>query len=333
MSQPLPHRSAVVLSWVDAEPYTPPVRNAVVLRFAPDIPTAIGFRWTSFGTPMAAWPRTVEAHGFVGTTMGGPGSSTAASGWAGGWLAAAFGVGEATYIDPWATTAAAINSTTFGAPGARQVSPALTLGHTTQFGVPNRPSKSEALPQGFMCARFGVPLAYVLPTEAVARKTRAVGFQAVRFGSPQTANYVGSVVPATRFGEASARIKVTVDGPGFLTGGAGQPSALTTVRPHGFGSSGLGSPSVNRAQPAAGFHNTHFGQPGALRSNAYVARSSAPPTRFGRPKAGRITGLQTEGLAPETAFGEPSAMQKYGALHIPPGTRFGRAQRLRSTVC
>lgn len=325
MSYSYPDPGAVELSWAVAPTYTYPDPGAVVLRFAPDVPTADGFRSTAFGTPAAVFAQVLVAQGWAAGSMG---AQHAVAPAAVGWCSTAFGVADSAVSD--AMPAGAIHSTEFGTPQSTQVNPAATIGAVVRFGSPSRPHLVTVSPTGFSRTRYGAPIAYNLPTSAFPRVADATGFYATQFGAASVAHYVLSTAPSTQLGGASAR--ATQQALGNIFGAMGTPSAGAAGTAAGFRQTALGTPTALRRMAANGFCTTRFGMPSARRDGAHLAYPTGPLVRSGHPKAQRRFNHPAAGFS-GTSFGVPAGTQQYDALHIAPGARFGRPLRSRGSTC
>lgn len=324
---------SVTLSWVGASAYAQQPSGAVEIAWPTGDPTALGFRSTEFGSPVTLADQSAVAQGWSAVAAGGPIAISTARGVATGFRPeddAVAGIGIATAVFTTPEFVGAIHSTEFGAPSATQYSLAATAGISTVFGTPSWPRPIAAAASGSLRSKYGAPIAYNLPTSAAPRIVPASGFGTTQFGAASAAHYALSGAVSTQFGAVRARS--TAFASGDLFGGMGLPSAGAAGRAAGFTHLGLGAPSALRGQSATGLSASRFGEPRALRSSGHPTYAIGPLTRFARPSAHRRFNHPAFGSS-SSQFGAPAATQQYDALHLAPGTRFGRPQRARSTEC
>lgn len=327
MSYVFPDRSAVDLSWAGVSAYTPPARDAVELRFAPDVPTASGFCSTAFGTPSAQYNQVGAAGGWATASFGTPllRMTCTAQGWD---ASPTFGDVQSFLVGGFIH--GGINSTRFGQPSAFEVHPAVSLGVVTQFGLPSAPQDVTALAAGFRVTRFGSHIGYELPTSAEPQVATASGWRSTTFGSAALANQASGWLSGAAFGQASSRLSLSAAGTAF--GSFGVPGLRISARAQGFQAIRIGTPTVLRRQPAAGTSTTRFGTPRVEISNAYPARTLGSTARFGRPSGRHLNAYPAAGFT-GTQFGEPACSQSYRARHIAPSIRFGLPSREINAPC
>lgn len=140
----------------------------------------------------------------------------------------------------------------------------------------------------------------------------ALGDESVRFGTPSV---VGALT-APAAGQAFTRFGAVTSARRFGAVGAA-PLAL------------LGTPALRLTAHAHGFLVVRMG---AARARRTLPAQGLAPVRWGLPRASaRAVGL-AQGMC-STQLGEPTHSAARRALHIPPGTRFGRPLLQRNTPC